>query len=132
LYSLWRNSSQSRWLMPEVKRLGSKAGTEASAITSPECTSITTVAPLWPCMRLVAKSWISMSMVRERSPPGVPSWRSISRTTRPTALTSTRLRPARPRKPRSCSFSTPPLPMRNPGSSSSGSPVSSASATALT
>ena len=64
--------------------------------------------------------------------PGMPSRRSNSRMTRPTALTSTSTAPARPRKMRSWNRSTPARPTRIPGSCSSGSSPTSDSAGAAT
>ena len=71
-------------------------------------------------------------MVSWTSRPGWPSSRDSSRMTRPTALTSSWLVPAVPRSAFSWYFTTPALPIRKPGSDSTGSPFSSASATAPT
>ena len=61
------------------------------------------------------------SMVRPTSSPCMPSCRSSSRITRPSALTSSCTAPARPRRSRSWDFSMPARPTRMPGSARSGS-----------
>ena len=121
------SSRHAPWRRPLLKALGSKLGVEASASTSPVRTSMTTALALCsPTAARRSKRCSSRSMVRAAGPgPGLPSSRSSSRITRPTALTSTRLTPGAAAQRqvvgcarcRSCRCGT-------PGSSSSGSPSS--------
>ena len=116
-----------------AKGAGSKLGLDTSARMSPVTASEKTLATLSSVLqRRVRKSCIAASRQLTTSLPDLPGTRASSRTTRPKALTSTWLVPAFPRSSASCDFSIPLLPMRKSGSSSSGSPLNSASETGAT